>query len=625
MVLKDTVFTHIPVQELKPQGWILNQLKIQANGISGNLDKFWPDIKDSKWIGGTAEGWERVPYWLDGFIPLAWLLDNEDMKTRARFYIEEIIKRQESDGWLCPTKEQSRESYDMWALILLLKVFIVYYEVAKDERIEGVVYKALKAFNRHLDGSTLFGWGSTRWFEVLIPVYWLYKRKPEQWLEQFINKITAQGFDWISFFENSWPYENISSKDIHWSFYDHVVNNAMMLKSGALLSRISEEEHYKKAPYLMQKMLDSSHGMITGVFTGDECLAGKSPIQGTELCAVVENMYSLEHLIEITGDIKWADRLERIAFNALPATFSPDMWTHQYDQQVNQVQCSVESKPVFRTNGGEANTFGVEPHYGCCTANLSQGWPKFVLSSYMKSTDGIVVNSYLPCELNTTINGIPVKIITETEYPFREDIKIRIITMKSIDFTIYLRIPEWVDYATISIGEEVLKPPRGIFYKLSGTWSGETEFDLKLHSSFILNKRPSDLYAITCGPLVYSLPIGEHWEVINKDKPYREFPHCDYAVFPTTDWNYALCIADKNQARLDITFEEKEITDTPFSPANPPIIAYIQGKKVNWELINGSCAPVPDLKSPMDNDKETIKLIPYGCTNLRMTEMPVVK
>ena len=61
-------------KEIRPLGYIKNQLKIQADGLSGNLDKMWRDIKDSKWIGGDAEGWERVPYWLDGFIPMAYLL-----------------------------------------------------------------------------------------------------------------------------------------------------------------------------------------------------------------------------------------------------------------------------------------------------------------------------------------------------------------------------------------------------------------------------------------------------------------------------------------------------------------------------------------------------------------------
>ncbi|KKI90102.1 hypothetical protein WQ54_23630 [Bacillus sp. SA1-12] len=83
----------LTANEIKPNGWLLRQLQIQAEGLSGNLDKFWPDIKESKWIGGDKEGWERVPYWLDGFIPLAYLLNDDDMKKRAKYYIDAIISR----------------------------------------------------------------------------------------------------------------------------------------------------------------------------------------------------------------------------------------------------------------------------------------------------------------------------------------------------------------------------------------------------------------------------------------------------------------------------------------------------------------------------------------------------
>lgn len=94
---------------IKPDGWLRRQLEIQAQGLAGNLDKVWPDIRESAWIGGDREGWERVPYWLDGFIPLAYLLDDEDMIARAERYIYVILDRQGEDGWICPLPERTAE------------------------------------------------------------------------------------------------------------------------------------------------------------------------------------------------------------------------------------------------------------------------------------------------------------------------------------------------------------------------------------------------------------------------------------------------------------------------------------------------------------------------------------
>ena len=101
--------------KIKPQGWLLDQLKIQANGLAGNLDKIWPDVKDSKWIGGDREGWERVPYWLDGFIPLAYMLEDDELIARAEKYVNAIMSRQQEDGWLCPCEKEARANYDIWA------------------------------------------------------------------------------------------------------------------------------------------------------------------------------------------------------------------------------------------------------------------------------------------------------------------------------------------------------------------------------------------------------------------------------------------------------------------------------------------------------------------------------
>ena len=69
-------------RDLQPEGWLKRQLEIQAEGLAGNLDRVWPDVRDSAWIGGDREGWERVPYWLDGFIPLACLLRDEDLTDK---------------------------------------------------------------------------------------------------------------------------------------------------------------------------------------------------------------------------------------------------------------------------------------------------------------------------------------------------------------------------------------------------------------------------------------------------------------------------------------------------------------------------------------------------------------
>ncbi len=625
MELQKNRYEHFTPEEIHPRGWLAEQLRTQAEGLAGNLDLFWPDVKDSAWIGGKGEGWERLPYWLDGFLLLAWLLDDEALKNRASQYVDRILTAQQPDGWICPVADKaSRAGYDLWAYILILRVLIQYEECTGDERIEPAVIKALFCLDRHIDSAPLSRWAQSRWFEALYPLYWCWERNPQPWMGQLFRKLRAQGFDWETFFEEDWPYEKLDRNSDHWSYAGHVVNNAMMLRSCALLWKQDNQEEHLHRLAEMQKQLDNSHGQIHGMFSGDECLAGTSPVRGTELCAVVEYLSSLESIIEITGDYTWTDRLERVAFNALPAAISPDMWTHQYDQQVNQMQCTKSAHPVFQTNGSESNLFGLEPNYGCCTANFGQGWPKFARSLSMKNDQGITLLSYVPHMLQTRIKDIPVTLTVNGNYPFENEFTLQVEVKKEVSFTLSLRIPDWAEATTVHVGDILYTPARGTLLELTGSWLGTTEIWGHFSTSYLLHRRPRNLYALTKGALVFAMPIDERWEEVNQGLPGHEAPHCDYEVLPDGKWNFGFSFPDKNNIRHQVSEQFLGIKKYPFSPQTPPIEAYVTVREVDWEIIDGSAAPAPSFNSK--RTKEILRrFIPYGCTNLRMTELPVLR
>ena len=425
---------------LTPEGWLRRQLEIQAEGLSGNLHKIWPDIRDSKWIGGNREGWERVPYWLDGFIPLAYLLNNEEMIAVAKKYIDAIIDSQQEDGWICPCTKSKRAFYDTWAVQLICKTLKVYYDCSKDERIPDVIYNVLKNYYTLLRSKKirLFGWGRHRWFEAFISINFLYEKYREDWIVDLASIIRKQGYNYNKAI-NSWKIPTHA-----WLFKTHIVNLAMMLKSEAVSHSILGEEYTDNAEKL-RTVLDKYNGTAFEGFTGDEVLSGIDPSRGTELCAVVEQMYSYEELFAHTGDNKWAERLEVLAFNALPATLSEDMWTHQYVQQVNQIACQKTMRMApFSTNGPYAHTFGLEPNFGCCTANFNQGWPKLALSVFMHKDNAIINTLMLPCTLKD--NGVTIRL--ETDYPFRNTAHYSIDSDREFDFTI--RIPSFAGNLTVN-------------------------------------------------------------------------------------------------------------------------------------------------------------------------------
>jgi len=597
-----------------PTGWLRRQLEIQAAGLSGNLDKIWPDVRDSAWIGGSCEGWERVPYWLDGFIPLAYYLKDQDMIARAEHYIHSIIDRQQDDGWICPCSEEERPGYDSWACQLIGKVLAVYCEFSGDKLAEEALYRAMKCYYKLMAEGTisLFDWGKFRWYEGFIPLIYLYDRRPEDWMLELARLLKEQGANYPDFIETWKRPMN------QWTFHTHIVNLMMMFKYEAVTSRLLGEKYTGKADELWN-ILYKYNGTAAGIITGDECLGGTDNNRGTELCAVVELMYSCGVIYGQTGDGKWADRLEKAAFNALPATNSEDMWTHQYDQQANQIACKTfPGKSFFGTNGSESHLFGLEPNYGCCTANFNQGWPKLVNHIFYQSKKGIVSAMMLPARLDTVIKDTPVSVEQISTYPFHLGCTYRIITDKPVSFELKIRIPGWAESVKVN-GETV--SCRGM-YTVSHTWEGETEITLELAAAPRLNHRPHNLKALSYGPLMFSLPIKAKWVMkeYEKNGVERKFPYCDYELLPESPWNYGF-------AGDSFAVRENEVTDIPFSFDHPPVTISAKMAPVQWDYADGydSVANVTPVSSRAIGEAETVELIPYGCAKLRMTEMPKIK
>ena len=592
--------------EIKPVGWMRRQLEIQAAGLSGNLDKMWPDVRDSAWIGGDREGWERVPYWLDGFIPLAYLLGDEDMIARAKRYMDAILAAQQEDGWICPCTVEERPTYDSWAIQLIAKVLVVYYECSKDERVPDVVYRVLKNYYDLLKNGTLklFYWDKARWFETMISISFLYERCAEEWLRELAQILKEQGTHYPSLMEKWIRPIN------RWCQETHIVNMGMMLKYEAVSCDLLGVPYQDEAEELYQQ-LKAYNGMPVETFTGDECLSGLSPIQGTELCAVVEQMYSYERLFAYTGDRKWAERLEVVAFNALPATISDDMWTHQYVQMSNQISCEkFPGRSVFRTNNHEAHIFGLEPNFGCCTANMHQGWPKLVLSSFMHRDDTVIQVVPVPTELNTAAQRISV----QTDYPFNNSFIYDVEAKK--DFTFQIRIPSFAKNLTVD-GEAVKSEDLSFAFCAGEARQIRISFEVPVY----MEQRPHGLYAVKRGSLVFSVPIQmeKRMHEYEKNGVERKHPYCDYEYIPCSDWNYAYS-SDFFEA------EFRGIDSVPFSSEKPPVVVKASVKSIPWGLEDGFetvCAKVPASLDPIGEEKE-VELWPYGCAKLRMTELPLV-
>jgi hypothetical protein len=138
------------------------------------------------------------------------------------------------------------------------------------------------------------------------------------------------------------------------------------------------------------------------------------------------------------------------------------------------------------------------------------------------------------------------------------------------------------------------------------------------------SRRYNEAVAIERGPLVYSLKLGETWTQVNTDKPHRELPHGDFEVRPTTPWNYGLLI-DEARPETSVTFAEQPVGEKPFSPEGAGMTAKVKGRKLpNWKIVHGWAEEIPPEPQSSNEPVEELTLIPYGCTNIRVTEFPRV-
>jgi uncharacterized protein len=623
--LAANAFYTLPLGSVLPSGWLLDQLRIQASGLGGHLDETWADVgSNSGWLGGTGESWERGPYFLDGLVPLAYLLNDERLKAKAQKYIDWTLSNQMPNGMIGPSSNN-----DWWPRMIMLKTLAQYQEATGDPRVIPALSRYFAYQLSALPARPLRDWGKFRWQDNALIVIWLYNRTGDPKLIELAKLLHRQGYDWQAQFVDFKYTQPITAETIKLNegqglsdlaLSTHGVNNGQALKAAPVWSLLSGNPADRRGFTQMLAALDKYHGLPNGMFSCDEHLAGRNPSQGSELCTVVETMFSLEQSLAILGDASIGDRLERIAFNALPGTFTDDMWAHQYNQEPNQVEVSLHRKP-WTTDGPESNLYGLEPNFGCCAANFHQGWPKFAASLWMASQEeGLAATAYSPCEVRTLIGNNPVHLVEETEYPFRDTVRITVNPAAATDFPLQLRVPAWAAGASITVNGQALPAPQpGSFAKIELTWKAGDRVELKLPLRPSLARGYNDSISIDRGPLVFSFSIGEDWVKL-RDRGMT----ADWQVFPSTPWNYALSVDD--QTIGGVAVKHLPVGASPFALKGTPVALQVGARQLpSWQAVDGVADPVPPSPVVSEAPLETITLVPYGAAKLRITSFPQLK
>ena len=638
-------YAEIPLGQITPTNWLKQQSDILKNGSTGHLDEFHKKIQiDNGWLGGKGDDWEETPYWLDGALPLAYITKDPVLIQKVNKYVQWTLNTQRPSGFFGPYSKYETETgkpveigsqgADWWPRMVMLKVLQQYYQATNDPKVIPFMQKYFAFQLKNLKENPLEKW--TEWAKArggdnLMIVYWLYNITKDPNLLTLGDLIYNQSFQWTDMLgKRDWAIAAAYNQTGEKWMERHAVNVGMGLKMPAIQFQVKNDPYFLNSLRTGFKDLMTLHGLPHGMFSGDEDIHGNDPVQGTELCATVEAMYSLEQIISISGETHYMDALERMTFNALPAQTTEDFYHRQYFGIANQVEVKKGiynfSLPFSRKMN---NVYGPFAGYTCCTANMHQGWPKYISHLWYATTDGgVAALVYGPNKLETKLpNGVELTIDEQTQYPFEDQIKFIVQPSKPSDFPIEFRIPIWCKEAIIHVnGKEIKREKGGLIVRIKRTWNKNDQVDLFFPNEITTKNWAKNSRSIEKGALIYALKIKE--EVTKQIHP-QEGEYLE--IMPKSDWNFGLLKTTIANPIPNTSFHTVPFPkDFKWNSMSSPFEITTLGKKIpDWKTQDGVAhQPITTrtgvYEGSVNKESETIRLIPFGFTRLRVVAFPVV-
>ncbi|MFJ4713716.1 beta-L-arabinofuranosidase domain-containing protein [Streptomyces sp. NPDC088785] len=605
--------TRLPVGSITARGWLAGQLGLQLAGLCGRYAEtsHFLVMDTSGWVHPELDGWEELPYWLRGFVPLAIATRDAGALATCGRWIDAILATQQPDGFFGPRalRTSLNGGPDFWPFLPLLMALRTYQEYTRDARIVPFLTRFLRFMEAQGEGAFDSSWVSVRWGDGIDTARWLHARTGDAFLAGLVGKMHRYGADWTGDLPTP-----------------HNVNIAQGFREPAQYAQWADSgaDALVRATYRTYDRVLHDHGQFPGGgIAGDENVRPGfgDPRQGFETCGIVEFMASHELLTRITGDPVWADRCEDLAFNMLPAALDPQGKGVHYVTSAN----GVDLDNTRKTDGQFQNGFAMQAfrpgidQYRCCPHNYGMGWPYFTEELWLATPDGgLAAALYAPSEVTTRIGDATVTVREETDYPFGETVTLTVSVDRPVAFPLRLRVPGWCEAPRLTVaGRTVGAGPGPRFTEVRRTWRSGDRVTLRLPQRTTLRTWSGnhDSVSVDHGPLTYSLRITEKYVRTGGTDAFPE-----YDVHAASPWNYGLVPGGSPRLRR----RSGPPADNPFTLEGTPLTLTAQARRLPEWIADDEHVVAPLQASPARSRAgvETVTLVPMGAARLRITAFP---
>lgn len=623
-------------------GWILRIAKSKHDQYYStfwerNCFETYPDDAHS----------ESAGYFADVFIRLSILAPNTELAEELKPWLEQMLASQDDDGYLgcCKPEHRWKGGFELWSQDRMLQSLLYYYEQTGEERILQVCSRAAHCIERHLRANGLKRIYSSQIdknpfaqsghsVNIIHPLLKLYEYSGDKMFRNLAVELYKD-------FDCSGSAFSASAFLSHNATWCHVVTLCEHFSIPISIYSATGNKRFKEASLAGIRHWAKEMFQVTGVPTGNELTTISGPRKYTEHCGIIEWVISCDRILEITGDVWFADAAERAMLNAYPASKSPDGITVAYNHAPNQIYATDWTGPS--EDNFDQGAF--RAHYSmvhiprCCNANTSRGLPNYIASAVKTTQDGgIAFVYYGPLIAEPVLqNGGYVRFEEDTNYPFENDVTIRVYPEKKAYFPVLLRIPGWCRKAVIKVNKQSLKQSiiPGTFHRIERNWKHGDEIHIQFDIPITLDVYKLSWYtvpgvAVVRGPLVFSLPIAEEWIYTGKYSQSKNNIAESWNVVPAKKavWNYAFEI-DMNKPESSLELIRLKVPKGILPWQHSPIGIRAKVRQLpDWHVdtINGKphtpALPKPPLK-PTKHVEQVI-LVPFGFTHLRMTYLPVL-